>query len=59
MALVALPVTNLFYDPVKQSIVTPPDPWLNQKAKLIGYKGSSFMEVGWAYAPYIPFNHEI
>ena len=31
------------------------DPWLPASICLIGHKGSSFMDTGYVYAPYIPF----
>jgi len=49
-AAMALPVSIISYDPVKQEIVKPKF----DDTSLIGYKGSAFLETGYVYCPYIP-----
>jgi hypothetical protein len=48
--IVTLPITILSYDPVKQTVVKPKI----LTDGLVGYKGDSFFECGYVYAPYIP-----
>jgi hypothetical protein len=50
VAAVALPITVLSYDPVRQAVLYPKV----ENSCLLGYKGSSFLEAGIVYAPYIP-----
>jgi len=50
LATALLPITTIFYDPVKRAVITPQV----DNSLLLGYKGATFWETGAVYAPYIP-----
>jgi len=47
--IVALPLSTISYDPVKQKIIKPKIYYDG----LEGFRGSSFLECGYIYAPYM------